>query len=402
MSVVAPTSEKAKEIMRYYIQHLGDNRMFFKQLDAKSRLDRLKQEESKLRIVLNNGGGIYTLSVDQRNYSKSIESAMGKGSRVTIVDEAGLIADNTESTIFRMIAGKGEQAFYCKIGNTFYTQPPFSHFYKTSKKYFKIWIDYKRALKEGRYSDEFINEAKGKPMFRELYECLFPPKDTIDPRGYRFMFDEVLLQNAYVDSLPKMLFNCKKPDWDERRLATEGARLLYSRVKGDRILGVDIGRGSDATAFIQRQGMYMWIDSTNQSRDTMAQVGEIGRLLKDGSRYANIDDIGVGGGVTDRALEAGLWVQGINWAKQPADTSRFANKKAENYQLFKEFLLAGGKILRDERWNELLEIKYKINSSEKIQMEPKEDLFNRGLKSPNVADAGALTFNVIIIPGITF
>ena len=70
--MVAPTSEKAKEIMRYYIQHLGDNRMFFKQLDAKSRLDRLKQEESKLRIVLNNGGGIYTLSVDQRNYSKSI------------------------------------------------------------------------------------------------------------------------------------------------------------------------------------------------------------------------------------------------------------------------------------------------------------------------------------------
>lgn len=378
VSVVAPSDEKAKEIMRYFIQHLGDHPVFSSQLESNTRLERLRQEESKDRIILREGGGIYTLSVNQRNFGKSIESAMGKGSRIVIVDEAGLVADPTEATIYRMIAGKGKFAFYCKIGNTFYTEPPYSHFYKTSDTYAKIWIDYKQALAEGRYTEEFIKEARGKPLFRELYECKYPPKDKMDADGFRFLFPKELVLNAFVDALPDEL-------------------------TGTKVASIDVGRGGDPSAYVERQDKYLWLKSTDQVRDLMVTAQQVEQMLEDGANWANIDDTGVGGGVTDRCLERGLNVQGINWASAPQfDKMRFRNRKAENYWSLYEFLLEGGKLLKNEGWLELLEIKYKIDSSEKILIEPKERMLRRGVRSPNIADAGALSFNTMSIPDISF
>ena len=81
VSVVAPTKDKAKIIMRYFVQHLGDSVLFESLLEKNTKLDRLKQEESKNRIVLRNGGGIYAIGTDERNSAKSIEKAMGEGAK---------------------------------------------------------------------------------------------------------------------------------------------------------------------------------------------------------------------------------------------------------------------------------------------------------------------------------
>jgi antitoxin component YwqK of YwqJK toxin-antitoxin module len=75
-------------------------------LEKNTKLERLKQEESKERIILRNGGGIYCISAQSSRMKKSIEAAMGEGSDDAIIDEAGLINDESEATIFRMIAGK--------------------------------------------------------------------------------------------------------------------------------------------------------------------------------------------------------------------------------------------------------------------------------------------------------
>lgn len=388
VSVIAPSKEKAKEIMRYYVDHLGDSPIFYGALERTTRLERLRQEENKERIILNNGGGIFVLSTNERSFGKSIESAMGKGSKIVIMDEACLIRDDTESTVFRMIAGKGANAFYCKIGNTFYTEPPYSHFFKSSARYARIFIDYKIAIAEGRYTEEFINEARGKPLFRELYDCKFPKRDEIDREGYRFLIQRELLEDAFIEELPENLY---EKDKDGKDIPEED--------RPNRICGADIGRGKDASAFVLKHGDYMWIDSTNHTRDTMTQVQEIERIDAD---QTNVDDVGVGGGVTDRAREKGLSVNPINWAGRPIDREKFANIKAENYWGIYEWIKAGGKIVKDPRFYELLEIKYKINTSEKILIEPKERLAKRGVASPNVADAGALCFNPTIEPDIAF
>ena len=52
VAVVAPKTEKAKIIMRYYIEHLGDNPIFYTQLEKDTKLERLRMEENKERIIL--------------------------------------------------------------------------------------------------------------------------------------------------------------------------------------------------------------------------------------------------------------------------------------------------------------------------------------------------------------
>jgi len=120
VAVVAPTGEKSKIIMRYFIEHLGDSPLFYELLDANTKLERLRQEENKERIILRNGGGIFTISANVSNSLKSAESAMGLGCKNVIQDESGLIPDDVEATVYRMIAGQGDDAFYGKLGNPFY------------------------------------------------------------------------------------------------------------------------------------------------------------------------------------------------------------------------------------------------------------------------------------------
>ena len=55
IAVVAPKDDKAKIIMRYFIDHLGDSTLFWTQLERNTKLERLRMEENKERIVLRNG-----------------------------------------------------------------------------------------------------------------------------------------------------------------------------------------------------------------------------------------------------------------------------------------------------------------------------------------------------------
>ena len=372
IAILAPKNEMAKIIMRYYLEHIGDNALFYSQLEMKTKLERLRQEENKERIVLRRGGGIFVVSVQAGNSRKGVESAMGAGARIVILDEASLIPDQIEATTFRMIAGKGENAFYCKIGNPFYL----NHFYKTWHKdrYKKIFIDYQQALSEGRYTEEFIEEAKENPMFDILYGCKFPSRDEIDDRGYRFLISEQELEDALIDELPDNFI-------------------------GRRRLGVDVGRGSNYSAFVVRHDNVMWLESKNQSANLMTQVDELGRIKGD---EIFIDDVGVGGGVTDRASELGYNVMGIREGSSANNNDIFANIKAENYFELKRWINKGGKILRHQDWRQLLEVKYKRNSSGRTQLEPKDEMFKRGVKSPDIADAGSLTFNEFDEPGVDF
>jgi len=396
-AVVAPSGDKSKLLMRYFIYHLGDNPLWATKLEKNTRLERLKMEESKDRIILRNGGGIFALSTNESNSKKKIEAAMGAGASNVIMDEACLVSDDSEATVFRMIAGKGENAFYCKIGNPFYIEPPYSHFYNSTidPTYHTIFIDYIEGLKEGRYTEEFINEAKKKPLFDILFGCKFPDRDGIDARGYRYLITKQELEDCFIDSL------------DDVPLDLEGKMFV----------GADIGRGEDPSAYVCRRDGYMWLDSTNQSKDTMTQVREIDRLMdrkyfyeikkepdydyEEYSIVANVDDTGVGGGVTDRCLELGMNVRGISWGMTAVNRMRFANVKAENFwDLATDIKEKNIKIVYNPQFYELLGIKYKINSSEKIQIEPKEEYKARGNKSPNIADASALTYNAEIEPDI--
>lgn len=363
--VVAPGQEQARIIMRYYIEHLGDHPSFLSRLEYADRnnYNRLRQDQSKARISLNNQGTIFVLSAQSKYAERSITAAMGQGAEVVIEDESCLISDKTEATIFRMISGK-DDGMYVKIGNPFYR----NHFLRDwqDEKYTRIFIDYKRALKEGRYNEEIIEEAQKRPLFSILYACEFPPEDEIDEHGYRQL------------------------------LTTEDLKFsMEPTYEGEPILGCDIAGGGDYNVYVIRYKHYAFVAGKNRSNDTMTNVTEIIDLMK---KYyikdynVNIDDIGIGRGVVDRLKEMDYNVNGVSVGGKTSD-DRFSNLKARIYWDASMWVKNPKNFLRDnENWNQLTWIKYKIRSDTTIIIEPKEDLKRRTHQSPDFAEAFALTF----------
>lgn len=373
VSVVAPTNEKAKIIMRYFLEHLGDNPLFYRQIEKNTKLDRLRQEESKDRIIFRNNGGIFIVSAQQHNSNKSIESAMGQGADIVIMDEACLITDDTEATIFRMIAGKGKDAFYCKIGNPFYSVEPYSHFKNSweDDRYDKVFVNDEVGLAEGRYTQEFLNEAKKKPLYDVLFKSEFPDEDDLDRDGYRR-----LLVTNQLEYAPMSLLDEQEDDF---------------------ILGVDIGGGGDKSKFVIRRGNFAFVASTINSTDTMLNVDEAIRLAdmynirKD---KVFVDDTGIGRGVSDMLKQHGYYNCGVSFGESAFRKELFANRRVEMYWDTAEWVKAGGKLCEaNTGWVELTWTRYKVHTGEKkIILENKELVRQRFRASPDTADALALTF----------
>ena len=368
VAVIAPTNEKAKIIMRYFIEHLGDNPLFFSQLEKDTKLERLRMEESKERIILRNGGGIYVISVQAGNSKKGIEAAMGSGAKIVIGDEMGLVPDAIEATVFRMIAGRGEDAFYCKIGNPFYR----NHFLKSfrDEKYHKVFIDYKQGLKEGRYTEDFIAEARNKPYFDVLYECTFPKADAIDASGYSVLIGEDYLHSRMRDIVPMV---------------------------GSLRWGIDVaGEGSNYSVVVERGRSGAKILYKENNPDTMNFVGVIVQMFKDAKNKPTriyVDKVGIGKPVFDRLKEfrelADLIV-GVSAGDVAQDNAMFFNCRAEMAWRVKEWLGIGE--LEGKDWLDLLDIKYKIQSDRKIKIKSKDEMMKDGIVSPDIFDGLALTF----------
>lgn len=365
VAVVAPKDEKAKIIMRYYIDHLGDDPIFYTQLEKDTKLERLRMEENKERIMLRNGGGIFVISAQSGNAVKGFESAMGEGAEIVIQDESALIPDPIEATIFRMIAGH-KDGFYCKIGNPFYR----NHFMKSwnNPLYEHINIDYKQAVKEGRYTEQFIAEAKTKPHFSVLFENKFPEADSIDEQGYTFLIQEEELSVGSVNPF------------------------------GEVRMGVDVAEsGGDYCAAILRWPNLAKVVLKYQTSDTMDLVGRIVQLAKEHEvldKNIFIDAIGVGKGVVDRLHEQHWYVSPVKVSETAHDESQFDNLRAECYWLLRQWIRSGGTLEENQDWLQLCDIKYKVkDSSGRLLIMPKEMMRKQGYNSPDVADALMLTFS---------
>ncbi len=163
----------------------------------------------------------------------------------------------------------------------------------------------------------------------------------------------------------------------------------------EHILGVDVARyGEDYTTFVARTGNYVCIMDKYQGKDTMETAGLIKQYLIDNPEaHVHIDSIGVGGGVVDRLKEQddiADRVHGINTALPAKDKEKYVNTRAEGWDDAKEWLKTG--ILeRSEDWLQLAQPRYKFQSNGKMQIESKEDMKKRRVKSPDIADALVLT-----------
>ena len=166
------------------------------------------------------------------------------------------------------------------------------------------------------------------------------------------------------------------------------------------IWGLDVSRfGSDRSALCKRRGREVIGIQTWQNLDLMqltgAVVAEYESLQpRNQPVQINVDSIGLGGGVCDRLRELGLPAVGINTSESPSSKQTYTNLRAELWFKVKAFLEARDCALPkdDDLLAELVAAKYKFTSSGKMQLESKDQMRKRGLRSPDLADALCLTF----------
>jgi hypothetical protein len=162
------------------------------------------------------------------------------------------------------------------------------------------------------------------------------------------------------------------------------------------LIGVDVARfGDDQTVICIRQGRKLKKLIKYRGLDTMQTAGRVVEVIQQYKKATCfVDGVGVGGGVVDRLRQLGHEVVDINAGGSPTDGNKYKNKRAEMWDLMREWLKAGAEIPAEDHdlYQDLTGIEYGFTPSNQIQMEKKEDMKKRGLASPDCADALSLTF----------
>ncbi len=161
------------------------------------------------------------------------------------------------------------------------------------------------------------------------------------------------------------------------------------------VLGIDPARfGDDRTAIVLRRGRKLVKVFTYSGKSLMEIAGIVAKMIKDYKPAAVfIDDVGLGGGVTDRLRELGHDVIPVNAGSRADEDSKYHNKRAEMWGAMLDWLKEGAQIPdSDELHSDLAAPQYSYDSSSRLKLEKKEDMKKRGLRSPDLADALALTF----------
>ena len=180
---------------------------------------------------------------------------------------------------------------------------------------------------------------------------------------------------------------------------------------GELAIGVDVARfGNDETVIQPRIGRVALKSTISRKSDLMSTVGRIVRILTElmtrhKLKHAtiNVDDDGVGGGVTDRLREV-LAEKNLRATVNPchnggkAHDSHYANWATESwFNLRDRFVNGDISIPRDEVLTaQLATRKYRVTSSDKLILEDKPSYKKRSGQSPDRADALVLAFAPIV------
>ena len=186
------------------------------------------------------------------------------------------------------------------------------------------------------------------------------------------------------------------PEWWIDEAFDRWKKMMNSGQKweGEKRLGCDVARfGQDGifrAEFYADSGLKKMYSSPKQG--TMETAGEIVAQSKEGFRSIRIDADGLGAGIYDRVAEQIDTAVEIRSGMSPMNKERFTNRRSEMWWDLREQLDPQGEnpialepdpALRKELGN----IRYKINSRGKIEVEPKKDIRARIGRSPDRADA---------------
>lgn len=186
---------------------------------------------------------------------------------------------------------------------------------------------------------------------------------------------------------------------------------VYASPSDALVMGVDVARfGSDRSVIWLRRGRDAesdndWQNQIFQGLDTMqlsSRVAEIAAEKQPDTIF--VDGGGVGGGVVDRLRQLGLDVMDINFQGKPTQHG-YANLRAQMWGNLRNAMRTGIRLpnpldhsMLKELQTDICGVEYGFNARNDIQLESKDDMKKRGLMSPDLGDALALTYVLPVLP----
>ena len=378
-AIIAGKKDKAQIIMNVVNGHLFDNEYVKAKFipDSGDNLEEIRRYRNKNHITFKLAPGQFS-----EIFIGSASDALGFGAPNVIEDESALIDDNDHSLVMRMLGDDPKQNFLCKIGNPFNRNHFLASYHDPS--YHKIVWDCYRSLKEGvRMTRDFLEEQRKYSFFKVLYECMFPSASEIDESGWMYLIGD----NDII-----------------------AAQKRNNNPYGVRRLGIDVQRGGrNYNVWCLRDSTQAKVLQKSLDNDIIL-VGDttLNFLREQGVQPYNtfVDDSGVGGGVTDYLKSRGCHINPVNFGGEASkvvqivngkqeEKAEYLNVRAEVYagrEGLQTWLKTSGQLIPHEDWIQLTKIRYRKNAQGKVQIEPKEKMRERGIESPDVADALALTF----------
>lgn len=167
------------------------------------------------------------------------------------------------------------------------------------------------------------------------------------------------------------------------------------------VLGIDPARfGYDRSVGIVRRGREAELAFTVNGQDTMAVAGHVVTAFKKyNPKMIFVDEGGLGGGVVDRLREMGYPVRGVQFGAGALNPKQYLNMRNYMWCMMREWLENGGVKIPDDKSleSDLLSIQYSYDSLGRVKLETKKEAKARGVRSPDIADALALTFAYSVI-----
>lgn len=257
----------------------------------------------------------------------------------------------------------------------------------------------------------FIGTPKGVNLFSDLYNRGFDPAFEKSWKSMTF--------NCYqTDALSKESIELYKLSVSEEIFKREmmcdftasGTNNLlsqqevydaYNRVvdpawnqRTDLYMGVDVARfGADRSVIFFRKGLVAEEPIVLQGLDLVTLAKTVKRLyIERAPKQVFVDGTGVGGGLVDMLMSWGIYVNDINFGHKSID-KQYLNVRTEIWCKMAEWVKRGAVLPKNsDLLSELCMPQYDFNDKMQKVLETKKEIRERLGKSPDLADALALTF----------
>lgn len=327
---------------------------------------------------------------------------------LVIVDEAAGIIPQILDAIEGTLTSENVRLVY--VGNPTTNEGPFYDSFK-SPFFYKIRIS---AFDTPNFKANGIKNIEDlKKLKQEDIERMTNPNPhLVTPywawtRLHSWGEDTALFQSLVCANFPK-----ESKDslisllWLEQAIKREWTEEEKKEMPQIKSMGIDVARsGDDATVFTVMSGWEQVFSFAFIGKRLTETIGMAKKIFADCGFVKDedvivVDDIGLGGGVTDHLIECGYRTIGLNASAKDyvIDDDRIFNNRAQMYWSLKEAFRSQKIKIKDEGKyiRHLTATKVKFHSSGKIMIIPKEEIKKNIGESPDWADSLALAYMGIV------